>query len=331
MKVFVTYRGGSLADLRERVRMLEALGVTGVLVGDHLFGAGPGPRKEARRPPEPLTTLATIAAISDRLQVGTIVSNVGFLHPALVLRQFANLAALFGGERVLAGIGGGWSREEFEAIGLPMPGFRSRMDRLDEAAALARQLFDHGMASLEGSQVIARELPLSPAVVVPPRLLLGGGSDRLLDIAGRYADALDLNGSSRRGAVSGPDLPGADARRRLSTTVADLEASTERVRAASRAAGRPVDAVSFSVLIGYMEGCTSSEVASVTARIATSAGLSTESLDACPYALIGEPQRMADLLTERRERLGLDMVILAGSIDPRPFCEQVLPRIGRGR
>jgi alkanesulfonate monooxygenase SsuD/methylene tetrahydromethanopterin reductase-like flavin-dependent oxidoreductase (luciferase family) len=330
MKVFVTHRGGSLADLRERVRMLEALGVTGVLVGDHLFGAGPGPRKEARRPPEPLTTLATIAAISDRLHVGTIVSNVGFLHPALVLRQFANLAALFGGERVLAGIGGGWSREEFEAIGLHMPGFRSRMDRLEEAAALARQLFDHGIASLEGSQVIARELPLSPAVVVPPRLLLGGGSDRLLDIAARYADALDLNGSSRRGAVSGPDLPGADARRRLSTTVADLEASTARVRAASRAAGRPVDGVSFSVLIGYMEVCTPAEVASVTARITTSAGLSTESLDACPYALIGEPQRMADLLTERRERLGLDMVILAGSIDPRPFCEQVLPRIGSG-
>ena len=52
-----------------------------------------------------------------------------------------------------------------------------------------RQLFDHGIASLEGSQVIARDLPLSPAVTVPPRLLLGGGSDRVLDIAGRYADA----------------------------------------------------------------------------------------------------------------------------------------------
>jgi alkanesulfonate monooxygenase SsuD/methylene tetrahydromethanopterin reductase-like flavin-dependent oxidoreductase (luciferase family) len=331
MKVFVTYRGGSLEDLRDRARLLEALGVTGVLVGDHLFGAGPGPRKDARRPPEPLTTLATIAALSDRLHVGTIVSNVGFLHPALVLRQFANLAALFGGERVLAGIGAGWSREEFEAIGLRMPGFRSRMDRLEEAAALARQLFDHGIASLEGSHVVARGLLLSPAVTVPPRLLLGGGSDRLLDIAGRYADALDLNGSSRRSAVSGSDLPAADARRRLSTTVADLEASVERVRGASRAAGRPVDAVSLSVLLGYVEFCASAEVPNATARIAATAGLSTETLDECPYALIGEPQRMADLLTERRERLGLDTVILAGSIDPRPFCEQVLPRIGASR
>src|SRR5207244_9182320 len=140
----------------------------------------------------------------------------------------------------------------------------------------------HGIASMEGSQVVARELLLSPAVTVPPRLLLGGGSDRLLDIAGRYADALDINGSSQRSAVSGPDLPGADARRRLSTTIADLEASVQRVRASSRAAGRAVDAVSLSVLIGYVEFCTSAQAANATARIAATAGLSTETLDECP-------------------------------------------------
>jgi hypothetical protein len=131
--------------------------------------------------------------------------------------------------------------------------------------------------------------------------------------------------------VSGPDLPAADASRRLSTTVADLEASTDRLRAASPRGRPPIDAVRFSVLIGYVELCNLAEVASASARIARSVGLSTESLDECPYALIGDPHRIADLLTERRERLGLDTLILAGSIDPRPFCEQVLPRHGSGR
>jgi alkanesulfonate monooxygenase SsuD/methylene tetrahydromethanopterin reductase-like flavin-dependent oxidoreductase (luciferase family) len=183
------------------------------------------------------------------------------------------------------------------------------------------------MASLEGAQVVARDLPLSPLPPVPPRLLLGGGSDRLLDIAGRYADALDLNGSSRRSGVAGPDLPGADVRRRLSTTVADLEVSAERVRTVSQSCGRPREAVSLSIVISSLEFCTNTEVPRVAERILAAARLPGPSLDECPYALLGEPERMADALDERRQRLGLDAVILAGSIDPRPFCERVLPRL----
>jgi alkanesulfonate monooxygenase SsuD/methylene tetrahydromethanopterin reductase-like flavin-dependent oxidoreductase (luciferase family) len=328
MKLYVTFRGGSLPELRERVRLLEGLGVSGVLVSDHLFISGGGPRAEARRPPEPLTTLAAVAAtLSDRLSVGTIVSNISLLHPALVLRQFAQLAALIGGERVLAGLGAGWNREEFDAIGLEMPDFGARMDRLEEAARLARRLFDDGIASIEGQHVVARELPLAPQPAVPPRLILGGGSDRLLEIAGRYADALDLNGSSRRGRVAGPNLLQADQRRRLSTTVADLEDSVARVRVASEAAGRPSRAVSYSVLIGNLEFCRQSEAPSIAARICAAAGLPAQSLDACPYVLLGEPRRMVDQLVERHERLRLEAVILMGAIDPRRFCEEVLPRL----
>jgi alkanesulfonate monooxygenase SsuD/methylene tetrahydromethanopterin reductase-like flavin-dependent oxidoreductase (luciferase family) len=328
MKVYVTFRGSSLSDLRERVRLLEAIGVSGVFIGDHLFVSGAGRDTIPERPLEPTTALAAIATLSDRLHIGTSVSNLGFLHPALVLRQFASLAALFGGERVLAGIGAGWNRPEFEALGMRMPSFDERMVRLEEAARLARELFDTGVATVHGSQVVANNLPLRPRPSTPPRLFLGGGSDRLLDIAGRYADALDLNGSSRRSTVAGPDLPAADARRRLSTTVADLEASVERVRTAARSAGRPADAVKTSVLIGNVEMCSAAEVADVTRRITGEAGLPAQhSLDECPYVLIGEPARMADALLERRERVGLDAVILAGSLDPRPFMEEVFSRL----
>jgi alkanesulfonate monooxygenase SsuD/methylene tetrahydromethanopterin reductase-like flavin-dependent oxidoreductase (luciferase family) len=202
------------------------------------------------------------------------------------------------------------------------------MDRLEEAAHLARDLFDHGMASVEGSQVVARELPLAPRPAVPPRILVGGGSDRLLDIAGRYADVLDLNGSSRRSKVAGPDLPAADARRRLTTTVADLEASAARVRAASTAAGRHSTAVTMSVLVGWLEFCRASEVSSVAERICRDNGLPPQSLDDCPYVLLGEPAQMIDTLQERHQRFGLDIVIIAGSIDPQRFCQDVLPRVG---
>ena len=174
MQIYVILKTSTLADLARDVRRLEDLGVTGVLLTDHLFMDGPGrPRSETQRPNEPMTVLAAVAALSDRLNVGTIVSNIGLLHPALVLRQFAQIAALVGGERVLAGLGAGWNRTEFEALGFRMPKHAERLDRLEQAAALARQLFDNGTANLEGSQVIAHDLPLSPVVPgIPPRILL---------------------------------------------------------------------------------------------------------------------------------------------------------------
>jgi alkanesulfonate monooxygenase SsuD/methylene tetrahydromethanopterin reductase-like flavin-dependent oxidoreductase (luciferase family) len=188
-------------------------------------------------------------------------------------------------------------------------------------------LFDHGFASVEGSQIVAHELPLAPQPEVPPRILLGGGSDRLLDIAGHYADVLDLNGSSRRSKVAGEDLPGADARRRLSTTEGDLEASVETVRTASEAAGRPRNAVSMSVVVGLLEFCPASDVPGVAAAMCATAGLPPQSLEECPYVLIGEPQQMVEALQRRRERLALESVIVVGSSDLHRFCTEVLPQV----
>jgi alkanesulfonate monooxygenase SsuD/methylene tetrahydromethanopterin reductase-like flavin-dependent oxidoreductase (luciferase family) len=271
--------------------------------------------------------LAAAGTFSDRLHLGTFVSNASLLHPALLLRQFAQLAAMFGGERVLAGIGAGWNRPEFEALGMRMPSFAERMDRLEEAGALARQLFDRGYANLDGRHVIARELPLSPAPQVPPRLLLGGGSARLLEIAGRYADIVDLNGSPRSPKVSGQDLRSADRRRRLSTTVADLAESAGLVSRASLAAGRPAEAVERSIMISEIVFCSDAEVPRQEEILCSDEGLPPRSLDDCPYALLGTPRRMASLVQERRERLGLTRLLLGGPQLER-FCLEVLPELG---
>ena len=326
MDVYVRIRVVSLAALREQVRRLEELGVKGVLLTDHLFVGNGGPRAEVSRPVEPMTLLGAVAALSDRLSVGTVVSNAGLLHPALLIRQFAQLAVLVGGERVLAGLGAGWNREEFEALGMAMPGFSARMDRLEEAARLARDLFDHGLASLDGTQVVAHDLPLAPLPSTPPRILLGGGSNQLLEIAGRYADMLDLNGSSRRRPVSGPNLPRADKQRRLTTTVGDLEESAGRVRGAAQAAGRPQGAVSLMILMDHVVFCRPAEVADTASRIAQGLGLPGQPVSDCPYVLLGEPQAMAETLIERQRRIGLEAVSSAEA-DAERFCREVLPRL----
>jgi alkanesulfonate monooxygenase SsuD/methylene tetrahydromethanopterin reductase-like flavin-dependent oxidoreductase (luciferase family) len=326
LSVYARLEGGPLTALREEVRGWEELGVTGLVVSDHLFGTQAGPRREASRPPEPLTLLAAAGALSKRLHLGTSVSNAGLLHPALLLRQFAQLAVLFGGERVLAGIGAGWNRPEFEALGMRMPGFAERMDRLEETAALARQLFDRGHANLDGRHIKAYDLPLAPLPSVPPRLLLGGGSVRLLEIAARYADVVDLNGSPRAPKVSGADLRSADKRRRLSTTLADLEESADLVGQAAVASGRSAEAVRKSILIGDVVFCSDAEVPEREEALCAEAGITPRSLDVCPYALVGTPRRMATLLQERRERLGLSQIFISGP-EAKRLCLEVLPQL----
>src|SRR5581483_3179888 len=121
--------------------------------------------------------------------------------------------------------------------------------------------------SQEGAQVQACELPLSPLPETPPHLLLGGGSDRLLEIAGRYADALDLNGTSQAGALRGQNLPQSDQQRRMNTTVSGLEQSVKRVREVARAAGRDGQKIRMSVLMNHIVFCSEGERADEANRI----------------------------------------------------------------
>ncbi len=110
----------SRVQMRDMVARLEDAGATGVTVSDHLFHTRDGvPRRDGVDPgPDPLTTLAAVAVLSDRLELQTGVVNAAWIHPALLLRQFTQLAVLAGGVRVTAGLGAGWSTEEFAALGL---------------------------------------------------------------------------------------------------------------------------------------------------------------------------------------------------------------------
>jgi alkanesulfonate monooxygenase SsuD/methylene tetrahydromethanopterin reductase-like flavin-dependent oxidoreductase (luciferase family) len=319
-------------------REIEGSGATGVSVNDHIFATSDGrSRREASDPTcDPLTTLALVAGLSDQLELEAIVINTAWIHPALVIRQFAQLAQMIGGDRVTAGLGAGWSAEEFDAIGLTMPAFRRRTERLREVLALTRALFNNGLASQEGDQVVARDLPLSPRPAKPPALLVGGGSDGILEMAGIYADVLDLHGHPDRGKLVGATMQDArhgDALRRSLTTVEDLEDRIQLVRRASADAGRRADAVTVSGSIFYTAYGSRSAVEEAERQLCEDwAQIAHQSLRASPYMLFGEPRQMAEALHERTERYGLDRITLltehginAAPPDPLRFCRDVLP------
>jgi alkanesulfonate monooxygenase SsuD/methylene tetrahydromethanopterin reductase-like flavin-dependent oxidoreductase (luciferase family) len=326
IKVHTTALGPSLDTLRDQVRRYDEIGLDGVFVDDHLFFSRGRSRREASRGSEPFIRLAVAGSLSKRLLLGTGVINLGFAHPALPLRQFLELASLFGGDRVIAGIGAGWNGEEFDALGMTFDPFARRMDRLEEAAGLFRTVFDTGTADVSGEQIVTRELPMGPPLKPPPRLMLGGGSDRLLDIAGRYADILDLNGSSRRLKL-GRDQPiFKDAIRRLTTTVADLETAAGRVRASATAAGRDPDGIEFSVIASTIRFCSDSEVAEQEAEVCRNAGVDPMPLDDCPYVFIGPEARMREQFAERAHRIRVRHILVTpiGYDDMARFRHEVV-------
>ena len=299
------------ADAAGMARRLESLGVSGVVQGDHAFLPGPPAHEPlARMAADCLTVLTTVAAHSTRLGVATLVANTGLYHPLALLRRFANLALLHGGERIYAGLGAGWSRREFEALGLVMPPHRERLARLTETAALARTLFDEGWVAESGPHVPVVDLPLAPAPPTPPRLLLGGGSRAVLELAGRYADHVDL--------APPPHAKGDNQfQRPLLTTVDDLAESARL----ARAVGRPL---TTSLLLNAAVVCHAGHVRAQEEALCDRVGLPWRSLDDCPYVLIGEPERIADRARELRERIGLDWLIVPeGQIDT--FATDVMP------
>jgi alkanesulfonate monooxygenase SsuD/methylene tetrahydromethanopterin reductase-like flavin-dependent oxidoreductase (luciferase family) len=181
-------------------------------------------------------------------------------------------------------------------------------------------------------------VPFSPRPIVAPALLVGGGSDRILQMAGRYADVLDLHGHPARGKVVGATMDVArhgDVVRRALTTVEDLVDRMQLVRQAAGESGRQQNSVSVSGSIFFTAYGSRSDVAQAEAELCDRwAHIPRQSLERSPYFLFGEPQQMADALRERQERYGLERItmqaeqgIAAAPPDPMRFCREVLPRL----
>jgi alkanesulfonate monooxygenase SsuD/methylene tetrahydromethanopterin reductase-like flavin-dependent oxidoreductase (luciferase family) len=104
--------------LRRWAQTVEALGFDLLVLSDHLVVT---PDVAAQYPPpfyEPFTALAWLAGITERIRLGTSVIIVPYRHPLAVARMAANLNEISGGRLVL-GVGVGWARQEFDALGVP--------------------------------------------------------------------------------------------------------------------------------------------------------------------------------------------------------------------
>ncbi|QWF84999.1 TIGR03560 family F420-dependent LLM class oxidoreductase [Amycolatopsis sp. CA-230715] len=169
----------------------EDAGLDTAWVADHLLQADPHSTEDSAML-EAYTTLGFLAARTNRINLGTMVSAVTFRPPALLIKAVTTLDVLSGG-RARFGIGTGHHEGEALAMGLPFPPLAERFERMEETVQLALRMWAGDSSAFAGEHY-RLDRPISePRPVRRPPLLIGGtGEKKTLRMVARYADACNV-------------------------------------------------------------------------------------------------------------------------------------------
>jgi probable F420-dependent oxidoreductase len=169
-------------------RRAEAAGYDSVWVGDHLVYDLPD--GSTRGPYEAWTTLAAIAAVTDRVELGPLVASTSFHAPAMLAKQAATVDAISQG-RLILGLGAGWNRREFDAFGFP---YDRRVSRFEEALAVIAPLLREGRVTFHGEFYDVDDCMLDPRPTRTggPPIMLGSNSPRMLALGLPVVDAWNV-------------------------------------------------------------------------------------------------------------------------------------------
>lgn len=285
----------------ERVRRAEAIGIDALVFPDHLVEQA-----------APVPAMATVAAVSDRLRIGSFVLNNDLRHPAVLAHDLATLDLLSDGRLEIA-IGAGWNRPEYEAIGIAYDAVGERVDRLAEGVAVLKGCFADGPFSFEGRHYTIRDHDGQPKPVQRPHppLLIGGGGKRTLELAAREAQIIGL--APRAGRVGRGDP--------LSLT---WEATAEKIGWVRAAAGERFEALELNVYPSSVEPRLTDDAhaalreAADAIRGRSGVELTEQQLARSPHVFIGSIESLTEKLLELREGLGISSIMVGevGELDP---------------
>ncbi len=176
----------SWPQLREMAVLAEDAGFDSLWVGDHLQYKRP---LDVVGPWEAWSTLAALAAITSKVELGPLVACTSFHSPPMLAKKAATVDEISNG-RLILGLGAGWNEADYTAYGFP---YDRRVSRFEEAFTIIRTLLREGQIDFDGEFYQARDCELHPRGakdVHPngPPLMLGTTRPRMLSIAIPYVD-----------------------------------------------------------------------------------------------------------------------------------------------
>lgn len=269
--------GFSYLEIRELAREAERGGFRTIWISDHFFL---DPNSVATTSLEAWTVLAALAVDTATIRLGPMVSCQSYRNPALLAKMAASVDHLCGG-RLDFGIGAGWKENEYRAYGYDFPPAGVRVDELVDTVAICRKLWTDERATYAGRRHSIVDAPCAPKPLQTPLpLWIGGRLPRMMRLAARSADWFNY-------------LPAG----RFPTPAHTREGFTQ-LDEACRGVGRDPATLGKSVFVLAVVGEDEREAERIAAEVAAAAKLTPAEWQASRGAMVGTPERIAEVLRE---------------------------------
>lgn len=294
-------------------RTCERLGFDALLTSDHYLSVV---TTEEPGSNDAWTLLGALAASTERLRLGTMVSPVTFRLPAVLAKAATTVDRISGG-RVELGMGAGWWEQEHRTHGIPFPATPERFEMLEEQLEIVHGLWSEDVFSFDGRYYALEECRFLPKPVQrphPPIVLGGKGGPRLARLVARWADGFNRVGGT-------PD---------------ELRASIARVSDAVDGAGRDVASVTMSFMTWVFVGRTDAEWrdrADRARRMDPTAGSLEEYLDDisrdCIVGTVDQAiERMNEYAAAGVQRFVLNHELFDDLDQIELLAEEIIPKVG---
>ena len=290
-------------EWRDTVRKVEDLGYSTLFLADHYLGPGPA-QKAARTPRQdlaPIAAMAAAAAYTETLRIGCRVFCIDYHVPAVLAKETATLDLLSDG-RLEMGIGAGWSEVEYTAMGLDFDRPGRRIAKLAEVVSLIKAHWQGEELDYSGDFVQVRGYAGRPRPVQSPQrphppIMIGGGGQRVLSLAGREADIVSISSVP----FVARDAEGLDPQ-----SVALRRTEFVRAAAGERYGGLDIESSPYFTEI-------TDDPEAMLAGVAKSTGIAIDLLRDHPNVLVGSLESVVEKLYSRRETLGVNYVTVQQS------------------
>jgi probable F420-dependent oxidoreductase len=305
------------AELIETAKSAEQHGFSSIALNDHFSSTV-----------APLLGLQAMAAATSHIRIATAVLNQDLRHPAVLAKELATLDVLSGG-RLEVGLGAGWVRADYDQSGIPFDSATERIERLEENIDILKGLFAESQCSFTGRHYSVTELNGTPKPVQPggPPIMIGGGGRKILSMAARRADIIQVLGAAfgTTGAVV-DDL-----------SSFRVDAFEQRLEWIAAAAGDRFDEIELSLMLVFVaitddvEKTAKGFLDFLTATVSRYGGevgnvdVKLRALLDSPVVAIGTLDEVCEKLTRVRDKLGFSYFVVPYGSAPQSLA----PIVGR--
>jgi probable F420-dependent oxidoreductase len=291
----------SMAEWTDTARQAEDLGYSTLFTTDHYFGPGAIAEQSGHRPVDlaPIAASMAAAAVTTQLRVGCRVFCVDYHHPVVLAKELATLDLLSNG-RLEVGLGAGWVAAEYDGLGIAMDRPGVRIERLRETAGLLKEHWSGDELNIQGAQVRAVGFAGRPFPVQRPHppILIGGGSPKVLRLAGALADIVSINFDNKAGKLGS-----------ASVATSGADATRQKVDWIREGAGERFDGIELEIGAYFM--AVRDDPRAAIEAMAARFGVSEAELLDNPHALIGSVAAVCERLHRLRDEFGISYIDVA--------------------